>query len=105
MANPKYTPVAKSNEIPYPTAKPAPVGEKVFYYRIRKITAHLTELLEISVDEAAVTPKVIGKADLPMLIQDKAMTFLYPSVDDLEKRARLKKEAERKAADEARGNK
>ena len=33
------------------------------YYRVRKLTGFLSELLEVQVDETKVSPKIVGKQD------------------------------------------
>ena len=58
-----------------PVAAPAPTVPKQYYYRIRKITGFLSEILEVEVDETSLPPRMIGK-------QDSAQ-FLMGRVEDL----------------------
>lgn len=45
------------------------------YYRIRKLSGFLSEILEIEIDESVIKPKMIGKQDSPQ--------FLMGRVEDL----------------------
>jgi hypothetical protein len=73
-------------------------SDKVSYYRIKRISSHIAEILEVEVDEAKNPPKRIGKQDLPVIIQDRIMPLLYPSVDDIEKKRKLAERAAKEAA-------
>jgi hypothetical protein len=54
------TPEAPSAPPPHPVAA-APV--KYRYYRVRKITGFLSELLSVEIDESVTPGKIIGKQD------------------------------------------
>ena len=79
--------------ISVPVEATAPVVEKVEYYRIKKISGSLAQLLCVEVDETTNPPKIIGKADLPVLVQDRALPYLFPSIDQIERRAKEKARA------------
>lgn len=55
--------------------------KKEKFYRIRRISNYLAELLEVEVDETQVKATIIGKQDLPEILQEKAMQHVYPSAD------------------------
>jgi hypothetical protein len=57
---------------PAPAVVPGPIAR---YYRIRKLTGFLSEILEVEVDETAVKPVVVSK-------QDSAQ-FLMGRIEDL----------------------
>lgn len=65
-----------------------PEGVKVEYFRIQRISGHLAQLLSVEVDEATNLPKPIGKPDLPVLVQDRALPYLYPSADMIDRKRR-----------------
>lgn len=49
------------------------------YYRIKKHTGFLYEILEVEVDENLIAPQSVSKQDMLAITQDKAMPFLYSS--------------------------
>jgi hypothetical protein len=75
-------PAATKNAKPAPAPQAPSPGKEVAdpklysYYRVRKLTGFLSELLEVQVDESQVKPKVVGKQDDRGLILDRARNVL-----------------------------
>lgn len=58
------------------------------YYRIKKITGYLAEILEVEIDESIVKPKAVSKQDSWHLLLDKITQLVYPGPDAIAKRKR-----------------
>lgn len=55
--------------------------EKQSYYRVKKLSAFLYQILEVQVDEAITPPSLCGKADLQELVMGKLYDYAYPHPD------------------------
>lgn len=47
------------------------------YYRIRKITGYLHEIVEVEIDETEIVPKVVSKQDLRECLMVRLEDFVY----------------------------
>lgn len=65
-----------------------PAVEKQRYYRIRKISGHLAEILEVEIDETVMIPTRASKQDSWQYLIDKVTQLVYPSTDAIAKRKR-----------------
>lgn len=71
--------------------KPASDKPKEKYYRVRKITGFLYELLEVEIDESEVIPVRIGKQDIGELVLSKAQDYIYVHPDNRRKKKHASK--------------
>lgn len=58
-------------------AEPAKKSNPQKYYRIRKITSYLSEIVEVEVDEAVIVPKAVSKQDLRELLMVRLEDYIY----------------------------
>lgn len=84
---------------PTPIAATSAPVEKQLYYRIRKISGYLAEILEVEIDETQVIPKVVSKQDSWQYLTDKVTQLCYPSTDEIARRKRDKARAAAKATE------
>ena len=66
---------------PEAPAKVEPSQEKVSYFRTRKISNYLYEILEVEIDESVIQPVVDGKQDTRELIMDRIHNLICPRAD------------------------
>ena len=66
-------------------------GPKEKYYRVRRISGFLSEMLEVEVDESLSPPVRIGKQDTMEMIMHKSHDFLWVHPDNKKKKSRAGK--------------
>ena len=78
---------------------PAPDPDKTYYYRLRKITGFLYEILEVEVDETKQIPNVVSKQDMKHLHVDRMTDLVCPHPDTIDKKRRdIKRKLDAEAA-------
>lgn len=102
--NPATSAPAPAKVTPAPAPQVVEGGadpEKTYYYRIRKLTGFLYEILEVEVDETKQVPKLVSKQDMKHLLVDKMTDLVCPHPDTVAKRRREIAREKQKAVDAA----